>query len=146
MKISRNDIKIMTESCLRMLTEISSKDAYTRFYSKLATPEQWEDFMYVAPTMTPIHKAALDAMTYKDCPEEMYHQPFSQGEDRLVSRKKSIPNANRIIRKIDMYIDPYKAGDKHWQDVYGKKLTYLIKNYKDKINFYDDRNKFDRQV
>jgi hypothetical protein len=87
-----------------------------------------------------------DAMTYKDCPEEMYHQPFSQGEDRLVSRKKSIPNANRIIRKIDMYIDPYKAGDKHWQDVYGKKLTYLIKNYKDKINFYDDRNKFDRQI
>lgn len=87
-----------------------------------------------------------DAMTYFGDSEEMYHQPFSQGEERLVSKQKSIPNADRIIRRIDFYIDPYKAEDKHWQDMYGKKLTAVIKRYKDRINFYDDRNKFDRQM
>ena len=87
-----------------------------------------------------------EAMTYFGDDEEMYHQPFSQGEDRLVSKKKSIPNADRIIRRIDVYIDPYKAGEEHWQKSHGKELTALIKNYKDKINFYDDRGKFDRQV
>ena len=87
-----------------------------------------------------------DAMTYFGDSEEMYHQPFSQGEERLVSKQKSIPNADRIIRRIDVYVDPYKAEDKHWQDMYGKKLTAVIKRYKDRINFYDDRNKFDRQM
>lgn len=108
------------------------------------------DYLYDTGDACDINMGPLngiqDAMTYKDCPEEMYHQPFSQGEDRLVSRRSSIPNANRIIRRIDFYIDPYKAEDKHWQDMYGKKLTAVIKHYKDRINFYDDRNKFDRQM
>lgn len=87
-----------------------------------------------------------DAMTYFGDDEEMYHQPFSQGEDRLVSKESSIPNANRIIRRIDVYMDPYKAGDNNWQRAYGEKLTKLIKNYGNRINFYDDRNNFDRQT
>ena len=87
-----------------------------------------------------------DAMTYFGDNEEMYHQPFSQGEERLTSPRKSIPNANRIIWKIDVYIDPYQAADKEWQKYNGKDLKYLIKNYGNKINFYDNRREFDRQV
>lgn len=108
------------------------------------------DYIYDSGDVSDGHGGILngkqDAMTYFGDDEEMYHQPFSQGEDRLVSKKASIPNADRIIRRIDVYIDPYKAGDEHWQKSHGKELTTLIKNYKDKINFYDDRGKFDRQV
>ena len=87
-----------------------------------------------------------DAMTYFGDSEEMYHQPFSQGEERLVSKQKSIPNANRIIRRIDVYVDPYQAADKQWQKWKGKDLAYLIKKYGNKISFYDDRGRFDRQI
>ena len=87
-----------------------------------------------------------DAMTYFGDSEEMYHQPFSQGEERLTSPQKSIPNANRIIRRIDVYVDPYQAADKQWQKWNGKDLAYLIKNYRDRIDFYDDRRRFDRQI
>jgi hypothetical protein len=108
------------------------------------------DYIYDSGDVSDGHGGILngkqDAMTYFGDDEEMYHQPFSQGEDRLVSKKASIPNADRIIRRIDVYIDPYKAGEEHWQKSHGKELTALIKNYKDKINFYDDRGKFDRQV
>ena len=108
------------------------------------------DYIYDEGDVSDGHGGILngkqDAMTYFGDDEEMYHQPFSQGEDRLVSKKASIPNADRIIRRIDVYIDPYKAGEEHWQKSHGKELTTLIRNYKDKINFYDDRGKFDRQV
>lgn len=87
-----------------------------------------------------------DAMTYFGDSEEMYHQPFSQGEERLVSKQKSIPNADRIIRRIDVYVDPYQAADKQWQKWKGKDLAYLIKKYGNKISFYDDRGRFDRQI
>lgn len=129
-----------------MLIRLELDGELLRAYGKI----QPYDYLYDTGDACDINMGPLngiqDAMTYKDCPEEMYHQPFSQGEDRLVSRRKSIPNADRIIRRIDFYIDPYKAGDKHWQDMYGKKLTAVIKRYKDRINFYDDRNKFDRQM
>ena len=87
-----------------------------------------------------------DAMSYKYDPEEMYHQPFSQGEERLISRKKSIPNADKIINRIDVYIDPYEASQDWWQEANGKDLKYLIKKYGDTIDFYDDRAGFDRQI
>lgn len=86
-----------------------------------------------------------DAMTYFGDNEEMYHQPFSQGEERLTSKIKSIPHADRIINRIDVYIDPYQASDPEWQKYNGKDLEKLIKEYGDRINFYDDRSKFDHQ-
>lgn len=49
-----------------LLTEISSNDAYNRFYKNFCSPEEWESFMRGAPTMTPLHKYALDVMK-TDC-------------------------------------------------------------------------------
>ena len=56
----------MVRSCVGILTEaISSSDAYERFYKDLATPKQWSEFMKGAPSMTPLHKLAIDIMNGK---------------------------------------------------------------------------------
>ena len=87
-----------------------------------------------------------EAMTYVGDFEEMYHQPFSQGEERLASKKKSIKNAFSIIKRIDIYIDPFKASDKSWQDTYGKRVAETIVTWRKYLHIYDDRTKFDHQA
>lgn len=40
-----------------------------------------------------------------DYEEEIYHQPFSQAEDRLTSDKDFIPNVKKFIKQIDFVFD-----------------------------------------
>ena len=44
---------------------------------------------------------------------DLYHHPYSQAEDRLLTTAKYIPNANKYIKKIDIYT----RGDCDDQDV-----------------------------
>jgi hypothetical protein len=45
-----------------------------------------------------------DAMR-SDSEEEIYHQPFSQAEDRLTSDKDFIPNFKKYVKRIDFVFD-----------------------------------------
>lgn len=38
--------------------------------------------------------------------EDMYNQPLSQAEDRLLSQSKVIPNADKYIKRIDILLNP----------------------------------------
>lgn len=64
MEMTRRDLKEMIVSAFKkaMLNEISSADAYNKFYKDKVSPEQWNAFMAGAPTMTPLHKLAIDVM------------------------------------------------------------------------------------
>ena len=58
---------IISEGMLRglvrtILNEISSNDAYGRFYKDFCTPEEWSIFMRGTDILTPVHRIALEAM------------------------------------------------------------------------------------
>lgn len=61
----------MVRSCVTALNEISSSDAYERFYKNIVTPEQWEALMKGAPTMTPLHKVVLDLIKNEGWDDEL---------------------------------------------------------------------------
>ena len=46
----------------------------------------------------------LDAL-YNDDEEEIYHQPFSQAEDRIIANYSKIPNMNKFVKEIDIFFD-----------------------------------------
>lgn len=84
-------------------------------------------------------------------PSDVYAHPYSQAEDRLTTDAKFIPNANKYIRCIDIYVreNEYKYSDEG-DRISDKDFSYLrqISNYAQKlgiqVNFYNNQNAFTR--
>lgn len=61
MKISESEIQEMAKACVgRLITEISTVDAYERFYKGKVSDSVWNTLMSGVTNMTPFHKAVLD--------------------------------------------------------------------------------------
>lgn len=63
--LNEAQIKVLVKEMLcstGSINEISSADAYNKFYSNKFSKEQYDRLMTNAPTMTPIHKVVLDYM------------------------------------------------------------------------------------
>lgn len=61
MKISKSEIQEMAKACVgRLITEISTVDAYERFYKGKVNDTVWNTLMSGVTNMTPFHKAVLD--------------------------------------------------------------------------------------
>lgn len=64
--LDENQVKLLIREMLSsdngVVNEIGAEDAYKQFYLNKVKPEQYERLMAGAPTMTPLHKLALDLM------------------------------------------------------------------------------------
>lgn len=70
--LTEGDIKSMAKTCVRrLLNEISSVDAYNKFYAGKIPEEQYKKVMTGAPTMTKLHKRVLDIIAMSGWDEEM---------------------------------------------------------------------------
>lgn len=74
-------------------------------------------------------------------PQEVMFQ-YRQNEDRLISNKDKLENANNYITCIDIYIPLTYIGNK--QSGF-KQIIYLLRNsiFKNKINIYTNKQDFD---
>lgn len=83
---------------------------------------------------------------------DLYSHPFSQAEDRLTTDVKYIPNANKYIKCIDIYVREHE-GDYYDENdmISDEEFNYLTTIYKycKKLNipiyFYNDEKQFTKQ-
>lgn len=93
-----------------------------------------------------------EMMTSND-EEEVYHQPFSQAEDRLTSSSEIIPNMLKYVDNIDICIneehlfkniDMFETGYLREQTLKElKTISSLKKQYPDLIRLYNKQSNFD---
>lgn len=98
-----------------------------------------------------------------DNDEEIYHQPFSQAEDRLISNKDFIPNFKKFVKRIDFVFDINDIQElvNYYQEKDPKEISNLDIRISDEIELmeecidilcndikcclYLNKNDFDRQ-
>lgn len=82
---------------------------------------------------------------------DKYHHPYAQAEDRLLTKSEYIPNANKYIKQIDIYIrkfshENYVVNDLKEQMPYIKKIKRLAKKLGIPCLIHSTINDFRRSI
>lgn len=89
------------------INEISAQDAYNKFYSEKISSEKYKELMAGAPTMTPLHKIALDFFT-----EGMWDDELAQNIAKLWT------SGNENAKKYVLDLLPKTPEEKHGIGLY----------------------------
>lgn len=80
---------------------------------------------------------------------DKYHHPYSQAEDRLLTKAEFIPNANKYIKQIDVFVreyqnSPYDNTNQEYQREmeYLKKIKLEARRLKIPLKIHTDINDF----
>lgn len=149
------------ELCIRIEFDGNALNTYNNFKNKRGNRKNFKikpfDYLY--------HQSGEDNDDYQmngkqdqlsylsDNEDELYHHPYSQAEDRLMSNAKIIPNANKYIMDIDILIDVnYIKENIEYKNYFIQNLLklkniidkyksiYTFRLYKDKYSFNYQRN------